>query len=355
MPSTSPAASRRQLSPPAPATLPNCSGNNAAIAAGVLTLHTGTGADLSITGRADLLKSLGLTASVGSGDETVTRQRTITTEFEWHPGQEYIETRCNVNGKIITSRTPRRPWLQTSRSAQVLAAISSPTATAIRRSTYQGSTIADTLAAMDAATLGVQTATNVSGAATSSRGAPGAGFSRLSWLARCSSRPARDRRSVDQRHRQRALGAGPYRQHRYIDFVQRRSQRGPRQPVGKALNLHLLQRRYAGQRHFRRRLQRHGQDAGPAQCRAAGQQSGCDGQLGPLATRDHHHQRLCVVDPGRFWGGAIGGTLTGAVTFTIATAPVRGISGASCPQQPWLSQFNGILSVSRQSRRSRPS
>jgi hypothetical protein len=33
------------------ATLSNSSGTNAAIAAGVLTLTTGTGADLSITGR----------------------------------------------------------------------------------------------------------------------------------------------------------------------------------------------------------------------------------------------------------------------------------------------------------------
>ena len=44
------------------ATLSNSSGTNAAIAAGVLTLTTGTGADLSITGRADLLNALGLTA-----------------------------------------------------------------------------------------------------------------------------------------------------------------------------------------------------------------------------------------------------------------------------------------------------
>ena len=40
------------------ATFSNSSGTNAAIAGGVVTLTTGTGADLSITGKADLLKAL---------------------------------------------------------------------------------------------------------------------------------------------------------------------------------------------------------------------------------------------------------------------------------------------------------
>jgi flagellin len=43
----------------------NAAGTNAAIAGGIVTLTTGTGADLSITGEADLLNALKLTTSVG--------------------------------------------------------------------------------------------------------------------------------------------------------------------------------------------------------------------------------------------------------------------------------------------------
>ena len=116
------------------ATLSNSSGTNAAIASGVLTLHTGTGADLSITGRADLLKALGLTASVGSGDVTVTKQRTITTASLGTLVQD--GSTLNVNGKTITFKNAAVPaGCQRRRPAPASAATSSPTATATRRST----------------------------------------------------------------------------------------------------------------------------------------------------------------------------------------------------------------------------
>ncbi|HKU07112.1 MAG TPA: DUF1522 domain-containing protein, partial [Bradyrhizobium sp.] len=137
------------------ATLSNSSGTNAAIAAGVLTLHTGTGSDLSITGRADLLKALGLTASVGSGDVTVTKQRTITSASLGTLIQD--GSTLNVNGKVITFKNAAAPL-----PANV------PTGSGVNgnivtdgngNSTVylQGGTVADTLKAIDLAT-GVQTA-----------------------------------------------------------------------------------------------------------------------------------------------------------------------------------------------------
>ena len=145
------------------ATLSNSSGTNAAIASGVLTLHTGTGADLSITGRADLLKSLGLTASVGSGDATVTRQRTITTASLGTLVQD--GSTLNVNGKTITFKNAAVPA-----AANVVAGSGRDgnlvTDGSGNSTVYlQGGTIADTLKAIDLAT-GVQTATNASGTAT---------------------------------------------------------------------------------------------------------------------------------------------------------------------------------------------
>ena len=77
----------------------------------------------------------------------------------------------------------------------------------------QGATIADTLKAIDLAT-GVQTATNVSGAATCSRRVRQVASSIVaSGALQISHR--HDRRSGDHRHRQCALGARPHRQHRY--------------------------------------------------------------------------------------------------------------------------------------------
>src|SRR5712671_2617421 len=46
------------------------------ITAGAITVRTSTGADLSVTGKADFLKAFGLTASVGAGLTTVSAART---------------------------------------------------------------------------------------------------------------------------------------------------------------------------------------------------------------------------------------------------------------------------------------
>ena len=63
------------------------------------------------------------------------------------------------------------------------------------------------------------------------------------------------------------------------------------------------------------------------------------GKLTITTTNDYASSTLGSV----LSGGAIGGTLTGAVTFTIATAPVVDIS-AQAVRSNLVSQFNGILS-----------
>src|SRR5205814_291854 len=54
----------------------NTSQTASAIAAGKITLETSTGADLSVVGKADALKALGLTTATGAGNATVTATRT---------------------------------------------------------------------------------------------------------------------------------------------------------------------------------------------------------------------------------------------------------------------------------------
>ncbi|RYX87874.1 MAG: DUF1522 domain-containing protein [Bradyrhizobiaceae bacterium] len=89
------------------ATLTNSSGTNAGIAAGVLSLSTGTGSDLSISGKSDLLNALGLTTSVGSGTTTVTKARTIGATSLGSPIAD--GSTLNVNGKTITFKNAVAP------------------------------------------------------------------------------------------------------------------------------------------------------------------------------------------------------------------------------------------------------
>ena len=129
---------------------------------GVLTLNTSTGADLSITGKADLLKELGLTTSVGSGNVNVVKARTTAATTTANLIQD--GSTLNVNGHTITFS-----------NAHVPAAAQVPTGSGILNAVQtdgngnsivylQTATIADTLNAIDLAS-GVQTASNSAGVA----------------------------------------------------------------------------------------------------------------------------------------------------------------------------------------------
>jgi flagellin len=138
-------------------------GSTSAIAAGVLTLNSSTGADLSVTGKADLLNELGLTTSSGSGNVTVGKARTTAATTAANLIQD--GSTLNVNGHTITFSNAHVPL-----PAQV------PTGSGILNAVQtdgngnsivylQTATVADTLNAIDLAS-GVQTATNAAGVAT---------------------------------------------------------------------------------------------------------------------------------------------------------------------------------------------
>ena len=139
-------------------------GSTAAISGGgVLTLATTTGADLSITGKADLLKGLALTTSIGSGNVTVGAARTTAATTTANLIQD--GSTLNVDGHTITFS-----------NAHVPAAAQVPTGSGILGAVQtdgsgnsivylQTATVADTLNAIDLAS-GVQTASNSAGVAT---------------------------------------------------------------------------------------------------------------------------------------------------------------------------------------------
>jgi flagellin len=138
-------------------------GSTSAIAGGALTLNSSTGADLSVTGKADLLNELGLTTSVGSGNVTVGKARTTAATTTANLIQD--GSTVNVNGHTITFS-----------NAHVPAAAQVPTGSGILNAVQtdgsgnsivylQTATVTDTLNAIDLAS-GVQTATNTAGVAT---------------------------------------------------------------------------------------------------------------------------------------------------------------------------------------------
>src|SRR6266567_580118 len=85
----------------------NTSQTASAIAAGKITLETSTGADLSVVGKADALKALGLTTATGAGNATVTATRTTSSASLGALIQD--GSTLTVNGKTITFKNAGTP------------------------------------------------------------------------------------------------------------------------------------------------------------------------------------------------------------------------------------------------------
>ena len=131
-----------------------------------VTLNSSTGADLSVTGKADLLKALGLTSSVGGGNATVNVARTTSAGSL---GSTIADgATLNVNGHVITFKNAPTPGTTGAPSVATGYGASGALVTdgAGNSTVYlQSGKISDVLNAIDLAT-GVQTATIASGAAT---------------------------------------------------------------------------------------------------------------------------------------------------------------------------------------------
>ncbi|MEH2614871.1 DUF1522 domain-containing protein [Bradyrhizobium sp. AZCC 1693] len=133
------------------------------ITAGAVKLQSSTGADLSVSGKADILNALGLTPATGSGTATI--EATRTTDTNTLGSLLQTGSSLYVNGHTINFAAGATP-----------AAANVPTGSGVSGNVVtdgngnstvyiQSATIADLLKAVDLAT-GVQTATNASGAAT---------------------------------------------------------------------------------------------------------------------------------------------------------------------------------------------
>ncbi|MDF3811782.1 DUF1522 domain-containing protein, partial [Rhodopseudomonas sp. BAL398] len=131
------------------------------ITAGAVKLQSSTGADLSVSGKADLLKAFGLTTAVGAGTTTVGAARTTSAATVGSLIQD--GSTLNVNGKTITFKNGATPTASSSHTGVTgnLETDGSGNSTVY----LQSATLADALKAIDLAT-GVQTATLAAGGAT---------------------------------------------------------------------------------------------------------------------------------------------------------------------------------------------
>ncbi|WFU27960.1 DUF1522 domain-containing protein [Bradyrhizobium sp. CB1717] len=136
-------------------------------AAGAVTLKSSTGADLSVTGKADLLKALGLTTAVGGGNATVNVNRTTSSASL---GATIADgSTLNVDGHVITFKNAPIPGSTGAPSVPTGFGVSGNVLTDGNGNStvyLQAGTLNDVLKAIDLAT-GVQTATvNANGTAT---------------------------------------------------------------------------------------------------------------------------------------------------------------------------------------------
>ena len=132
--------------------------------AGITTLSSSTGADLSITGKADSLKVLGLTAAVGAGNTTLTAARATSSASIGNLVQD--GSTLNVNGKTITFKNANAAALGAVPTGSGISNTNLLTDAAGNSTVFlQGGTVADVLTAIDIAT-GTKTATIAAGVAT---------------------------------------------------------------------------------------------------------------------------------------------------------------------------------------------
>jgi flagellin len=134
------------------------------IAAGKITLESSTGADLGVTGKADFLKALGLTAATGAGNATVTVARTTAGSSLGSLIKD--GSTLNVDGHVVTFKNAQTP--QSTASVPTGYGVSGNVVTDGNGNStvyLQSGTVGDVLKAIDLAT-GVQNASIFNGAAT---------------------------------------------------------------------------------------------------------------------------------------------------------------------------------------------
>jgi flagellin len=304
---------------------------------GALLLKTSTGGDLSVSGKADFLKALGLTTALGSGTTTVTATRATSAATLGNLIQD--GSTLNVNGKTITFKNALAP---TASATHTGVSGNIETDGNGNSTVYlQKATVADVLKAVDLAT-GVRTAALSSSGATVTT-ATGQTNSSInsSGALQISTGTTADLSIIGTGNALSALGLTGNTGTATTFTAGRAAAAGSLS--GKTLTFTSFNGGAAvnvtfgdGTNGTVKTL-----DQLNAALLANNLNATVDsaGKLTISATNDYASSTLGSTTA----GGTIGGTLTSAITFTTATAPVVDAS-AQAVRSNLVNQFNGILS-----------
>ena len=133
------------------------------VTGGQVTLKSSTGADLSLTGKADFLNKLGLTAATGAGNANVTADRSTTAGSLGSLVQD--GSTLNIDGHTITFKNAETPQSATSVTSGGVSGNIVTDGNGNSTVYLQSATLNDLLNSIDLAT-GVKTASIFNGAAT---------------------------------------------------------------------------------------------------------------------------------------------------------------------------------------------
>jgi flagellin len=308
------------------------------ITAGAISLKTSTGQDLTVTGKADALKALGLTTATGSGNATVGAYRTassgslsalitsgstlsvngktITFANAATPGTSAVPTGSGVTGNLVTDGNGNSTvYLQAGTVADVLNAID--LATGVKTtSNSSGTATLTTTTGLTASSIASSGALQISTGTTADLTITGAGNA-MSVLGLTGNTGTATSFTAA-----RAGGAGSI-SGKTLTFTSFNSGTAVNVTFGDGTNgtVKTLDQ-------LNTALQANNMTA----------TVDTTGKLTISASNDYASSTL-----GGTKGGAIGGTLTSTLTFTTAAAPVADASSAST-RAGLVSQFNNILS-----------
>jgi flagellin-like hook-associated protein FlgL len=305
--------------------------------AGVVSLKTSTGADLSISGKADFLKAFGLTTSLGSGSVTVGASRTTSGATVGSLIQD--GSTLNVDGHTVTFKNAPTPATTAVASGSGLSGNVVTDGSGNSTVYLQSATLADVLKAVDLAS-GVQTATIAAGTATVSTATGATASSIVSGALKLSTGTAADLSITGTGNALSALGltgaTGTD-----TSFTAARAA-GAGGVNGKTLTFTSFNGGAATNITFGDGTNGTVKSLSDLNTALAGNNLSASidttGKLTISASNDFASSTLGSA----ISGGTIGGTLTTSVTFTTAQAPVAD-PVAQTTRANLVSQYNNIL------------
>jgi flagellin len=314
-------------------------GTASAVVAGVATLRSSTGADLSITGSADLLGALKLTASTGTAATTVTAARATATGSAASLVQD--GSTLTVNGKTITFKNQNTADVTAIPTGYGKPSSGNLITDGKGNSTVflQTGTLADIATAIDLAT-GVKTATIATNVATVTTPAGSTASTVASGALKLSTGSAADLSIIGTGNALSALGlTGTTGTDQSFNASRSAGTGGIN---GKTLSFTSFNAGTAVDVTFGDGSNGTVKSLAQLNTKLAANNMGATVDANGLLTISASNDFASTTLGSSLSGGTIGGTITGSLSFTTAGDPVKDAT-AQTTRANLVSQFNNIM------------